>query len=277
MLKIDTNTFNPQILYVGDCYTNEPRIGENHHHDFIELSIIYEGHVKYNIEGREVILNRGDMLVLNPGIRHFDIAEPGMKNIQIHIGFRNFTLAGFPRNTFPFKETVLRRNQTNSKILPICAEILREKSEENPGYDLILKTYVMQLIIQILREAEPEQIQTSGLKLSMEEFEKQQIVNEIIHYMEKHHTEDVSLSTLSETMYISPAYISRVFKEETGDSPIHYLIKIRLEKAFVLLKDGRFTVKEAAKLVGYNDAYYFSKLFKKHYGFPPSKILQRTS
>ncbi|WP_099221921.1 AraC family transcriptional regulator [Listeria costaricensis] len=277
MFKIDTNTFNPQILYVGDCYTNEPRIGENHHHDFVEFSIIYEGQVKYNIEGKEYWLKQGDMLVLNPGVRHFDIAEPGMHNVQLHIGFRNFSLTGFPRNTFPFKEAVLRQHDTSTEILPICDEILREKSEEKPGYDLLLKTYVMQLIIQILRETEPRQIRTSGLKLSMEELEKQQLVNQIIYYMEKHHTEEVSLSTLSETMYISPAYISRVFKEETGDSPIHYLIKIRLEKAYELLKDERLTVKEAAKLVGYNDAYYFSKLFKKHYGFPPSHILQRTS
>ncbi|EUJ44094.1 AraC family transcriptional regulator [Listeria riparia FSL S10-1204] len=78
-------------------------------------------------------------------------------------------------------------------------------------------------------------------------------------------------------MYISPTYISKVFKEETGESPINYLIKIRLSRAHDLLTSQDVTVKEAAKLVGYNDAFYFSKLFKKYYGFPPSDVLKQTS
>ncbi|MCG4735222.1 AraC family transcriptional regulator, partial [Casaltella massiliensis] len=70
------------------------------------------------------------------------------------------------------------------------------------------------------------------------------------HYLEKHHTEDVSLSSLSQTLYISPTYISRVFKEETGESPINYLIKLRLTRAKELLENQKdITVKEAANLV----------------------------
>jgi AraC-like DNA-binding protein len=65
-------------------------------------------------------------------------------------------------------------------------------------------------------------------------------------------------------------YISKIFKEETGDSPINYLIKIRLEKAsFLLKKNKEISIKEISKLVGYEDAYYFSKLFKKYYDISP--------
>lgn len=65
-------------------------------------------------------------------------------------------------------------------------------------------------------------------------------------------------------------YISKIFKEETGDSLINYLIKIRLEKAsFLLKKNKEISIKEISLLVGYEDAYYFSKLFKKYYSFSP--------
>ena len=71
-------------------------------------------------------------------------------------------------------------------------------------------------------------------------------------------------------MYLSPVYISKIFKEETGESPINYLIKIRLEKARdILIKDDNSSIKSIANEVGYEDAYHFSKLFKKYYGISP--------
>ena len=74
-------------------------------------------------------------------------------------------------------------------------------------------------------------------------------------------------------MYLSPFYISRIFKSETGDTPIRYLIDIRLEHAKEILESGNYTsIQEVAAQVGYDDAYHFSKLFKKKYDVPPSKI-----
>ncbi|NMB97488.1 MAG: helix-turn-helix transcriptional regulator [Clostridiaceae bacterium] len=80
------------------------------------------------------------------------------------------------------------------------------------------------------------------------------------------------MDKISRNMYLSPVYISKIFKEEIGESPINYLIKVRLSKALELLKEGNMTVKSVAKSVGYNDVYHFSKLFKKYYSVPPSKV-----
>lgn len=124
------------------------------------------------------------MLIFNPGVNHYDITEPGMTNAQLHIGFRNFALEGYTRNTFPFKKAFLRKKEEESAILSISKQIIEEKDAEKPGYDLILKAFVMQLIIHVLREATPEQLENNGVKLSTDEQQKQILVNEIIHYME---------------------------------------------------------------------------------------------
>ena len=84
---------------------------------------------------------------------------------------------------------------------------------------------------------------------------------------------DFSLDQIAENMYLSPFYLSKIFKSETGDTPIHYLINIRMEKARKLLEDNReSSIQEVAAMVGYDDAYHFSKLFKKRYGVAPSRI-----
>ena len=83
---------------------------------------------------------------------------------------------------------------------------------------------------------------------------------------------NISLDDMSKNMYISSVYISKVFKEKTGESPINYLINLRLEKAKDLLISTESPVKAIAQSVGYSDAYYFSKLFKKYYGNSPCKF-----
>lgn len=79
----------------------------------------------------------------------------------------------------------------------------------------------------------------------------------------------MSLDQIAKNMYLSPVYISKIFKEQTGDSPINYLINVRLEKAKEMLEDGRGNIRSISAMVGYEDVYHFSKLFKKHYGVSP--------
>lgn len=108
----------------------------------------------------------------------------------------------------------------------------------------------------------------------MSKTEKKQnyLVEHVIYFLENHYTEDITLEQLARDHYVSPAYLSRIFKETTDMSPINYLIQIRLKNANALLKNEDTTVKEIAKAVGYDDAYHFSKLFKKYYGVSPSKV-----
>lgn len=75
-------------------------------------------------------------------------------------------------------------------------------------------------------------------------------------------------------MYLSPFYISKIFKSETGDPPINYLIKSSIGKSQRTLESGRIGSVQtvAGEAVGYDDAYHFSKLFKKHFGVSPSQI-----
>ena len=70
--------------------------------------------------------------------------------------------------------------------------------------------------------------------------------------------------------YLSTTYITKIYKEVTGDTPINFLINLRMEKAREILSEGHFSIQTVAKRVGYDDPYYFSKLFKKKFGYSPS-------
>ena len=105
---------------------------------------------------------------------------------------------------------------------------------------------------------------------NFESYNKSYAVKKIINYLNENYEHKISLDQIAHNMYLSPVYISKIFKEETGESPINYLIKIRLEKARDILEhseDG--SIKNIATEVGYDDVYHFSKLFKKYYGISP--------
>lgn len=88
-------------------------------------------------------------------------------------------------------------------------------------------------------------------------------------WLERNFHEDVKLETLAEDVGMSPRNFSRRFKLATGDSPSHYLQRVRMDAAKDLLRSSSMTVAEVAYKVGYSDVSYFSRMFNRHEGCLP--------
>lgn len=97
------------------------------------------------------------------------------------------------------------------------------------------------------------------------------IIGHIKEYIHKNYNEDITLEQVADHVFLSPVYVSRLFKEKTGENFSDYLIKIRMEKALEFLKDPRYKVYEVAYQVGYKSIKYFYKLFKQYYGCTPTE------
>lgn len=98
------------------------------------------------------------------------------------------------------------------------------------------------------------------------------LIQNIEEYLQKNYTQTITNSVLSNEFGFVPSYISRLFKSYKGVSPGDYLTNYRINKAKQLMKENPdLMVKELASLVGINDQYYFSKLFKKETGKSPTE------
>lgn len=272
-----TDKYNPQILFVIDCMKdgfNDKHKTKYHCHDFVEISIITSGQIHYLIDNEHHLIKKGQILIFNPGKYHQEIIDEDTKCSELHIGISNLYLHDTKKNYIETNDSspILNLGKSEIDFLNCCAEISKEQKLGRVGYPYLLKALVMKLLVIIYREIHGEIHESNYYTCSFESREKHNIVNSIIEYMQENYMEDISLDKISKNMYLSPVYISKIFKEETGDSPINYLIKIRLLKAKELLRENSMPIKEVAQSVGYNDAYHFSKLFKKYYGLPPSRI-----
>lgn len=96
------------------------------------------------------------------------------------------------------------------------------------------------------------------------------VINLIKEYIQDHYNKDVTLDDIAEYVFLNPIYLSRLFKEQTGENYIDYFIKVRMEKAIELLKDKRYKVYEIGNMVGYDSIKYFYKVFKRFTGQTPT-------
>jgi len=101
------------------------------------------------------------------------------------------------------------------------------------------------------------------------------LLKNAVEYLEAHYNEPITLNDVSEALYVSPFYLSRMFKKELNKNFVDYLNEIRIRKAKELLTDARYKTYEVAEAVGISDPHYFSKLFKKYEGITPTEYKDR--
>ena len=106
---------------------------------------------------------------------------------------------------------------------------------------------------------------------SNETDQKVEVIERVKEYIRENYSEDISLESVAEYISFSKYYLSKLFKEVEGINYKDYLIKIRMEKAKEMLKDGG-KIKVIAREVGYSDRNYFSRAFKKYTGISPCRF-----
>jgi two-component system response regulator YesN len=102
-------------------------------------------------------------------------------------------------------------------------------------------------------------------------------IESVKQYIQDHLAEDLSLETVAAKVFISPKYLSKLFKEESGVTYTEYVTSQRMDKARLLIESNRMTVEQVASTVGYSTAAYFIKRFKEMYGCTPRNYLRSTA
>lgn len=99
------------------------------------------------------------------------------------------------------------------------------------------------------------------------------VVEEIQKYIEEHYSDPgLSLASIAEVFFITEAYVSKLFKRISGQNFSKYIEKVRMEKARILLEEGK-TIKAVSEMVGYNTPQVFRRAWKRYYSTLPSESL----
>lgn len=268
---INPHHFNPRVLFIMRRFFTSADEAESHTHDFLSLIYIMSGDGKYEINGKTYDVCGGMFFICNPNVTHHRILSGNQRIEEFHVGISNLHIKGLLANYLipTDEEPLFSFNHYGASFTNTIGEIVVEQQKNDEGSVLMLKCIVMKLLVYIIKERYVPLCKHEKNVFMLEHYEKTAMINNIRAFITENYMEPISLAKISENTYLSPVYVSRVFKEATGESPINYLIKVRLLKACELLNETSYSIKKIASYVGYADAYYFSKLFKKYFGMPP--------
>ncbi|MGP7818826.1 response regulator transcription factor [Niallia sp. 01092] len=111
-------------------------------------------------------------------------------------------------------------------------------------------------------------------KLADKDYNEQLIIK-ALEYIASHYTENLTLQSVADTVHLSKSYFSLYFKKKTGRNFVDYLIDLRIREAKRLLVENESRIYDIATAAGFNDAKYFSKLFKKVTGLTPNAYREK--
>ena len=178
----------------------------------------------------------------------FSMAEGGLDTIRVRL----FELLAFLSRAAvsagaPFKEV----NIITKEAFEIC--------EEHTDFEQLcfLTARAMERFIDTVYQNR-EQKQTSFH------------LTKAIDYIREHYMENLTLSVVASSVYVSEYYLSHLFRKEMNRTFSDYVVKVRIEKAGEFLRENTTArIQEAADKVGFNDSTYFAKIYKKHTGISP--------
>ena len=101
------------------------------------------------------------------------------------------------------------------------------------------------------------------------------VMYKITAYIKNNYMNKITLTDISEHVYLSKMYVSKIFKEEMKITLSEYINKVRIEKSSSLLLDSSLSIADIAILVGFEDQSYFTKVFKNIMGVSPGKYKEK--
>jgi AraC-like DNA-binding protein len=122
-----------------------------------------------------------------------------------------------------------------------------------------------------IEQARPAMQNNAGHRVESCESEVVRKIEQSIAYMLRHLDEPLQVAMLAARANISPSHFFALFKRQIGCAPIDYFIRLRMQHACHLLDETMLSVKEVAATLGYDDPFYFSRIFKSVNHVAPSE------
>lgn len=139
------------------------------------------------------------------------------------------------------------------------------------AFDYLLKPLNKFELSKTLRKIKDQLLSEQAMLNTERESSTEDVVDSIVQYLQTNYSNEINFTQIASDYNFSSSYLTKIFREHTGTSPIKYLIEYRIKIAKGLLKDTNLTIKEIAEKTGFIDQFYFSKCFKNYCGITPTQ------
>jgi len=220
-----------------------------HTHQALELVYYIDGTGQSTFGKQTHRVYRHALAVIPAGVSHDQVNRTNMSSICIGVdggGLEQFQ--GVWGDTGGIIGTLMRT-------------LLEEIKNKHAGFESVVRGILWELQGQIIRLA-------SAKKAPLK---KEALVHKALEIIRRHEG-PLSVSEVATRLYISRDYLRHLFREYAGQSPIRYILESKLDKAQALLRDPNLRIGEVAERCGFENVFYFCRLFRKVTGRTPSQF-----
>ncbi len=265
----------PELLYVGKLTDEQKWKSKSYHlhESACEVMIVVQGSGFVRIHQTHYSFQRGDVIVYNGNVLHMeDLSETLEPPVMYYAVIKNIFIDGMKKDCMiPDGITPVLSGKNNIPTLKYLFEMLfKEGENREPGYAAVCNGLLQSLLINVIR------LINNQYQLAIHKNDHSLKIK-IRDYLETHFAERITLKEMSQHFFISEYYLIHLFKSFFGESPIEYLIRYRMERSTELLKNTDLSIREIALMSGYDNASYFSIVFKKSMSCTPTQYRKKAS
>lgn len=235
------------------------------HDDFLMIYCL-EGEGEAVLNDKKVRVKAGDILLIPKGIAHTYKARQKRPWTIYWVHFHGHQAADFvahlEQRESPQRQFIIPIGIHSRLASDFAALLEARESTYNLNAYICAANQLRQILshIALLQPLARQKLSRAGLDI------------ERVHsLMQTHVHEQLDLDTLAESVNLSKFHFVKKYKEITGTTPINHFIQLKIERACHLLDTTTNSINEISFAVGYEDAYYFSRIFKKLMGLSPSQ------
>lgn len=269
-IKLD-NPFNysniSSSLDISEIYTKfYQEKGTNYNfsgekHSYWELTYVDKGELLTTIDGVSYHLKQGDLIFYAPMQFHTQSTFEKISSSYLTINFKmNFNHADLLCN----KIFSLKRDSYF-----IVTRLIEELSNDNLYSDDLSLCYLKQLIIQMLRLDNSHF--HSKPTTHMQQTYENELLNDILLYIDDNIYEKISVSTLCDHFCISTSMLHSLFRKNMNNTAKNYINELKLSKSKELIRNSTHTLSEISEMLGFSSIHYFSKKFKSYFNISPTE------
>ncbi|MBE5739518.1 MAG: AraC family transcriptional regulator [Clostridiales bacterium] len=252
---------------------------EGERHDFWELVYIDKGQVEIHRDDEKIVLSQGEIVFHRPNEFHSIRALNSAPNFFVisfvcsssaMLYFEKFHTV-LDKHLKPFLSSIISESEKTFEIPkndPLLKRLIK-KSPASIGGEQLIKTYLEQLLIFLIRNMTEKKVTSIfPSKESMENY----LVSSIKSFIEEKTSDIFRINDLCEQIGYSKSFLCKLFHEQTGETIAAYAVKVKIKAAKRLIREGNLNFAQISDALSFDNPQYFCRVFKRVTGMTPTEF-----
>lgn len=250
-------------------------------HDFWELVYVDYGAIDAIVDGVGCSLSTGQVIFHQPTESHAHIGNGHDAGNVVVVSFS----CDSPLMSF-FNRKIFSLQKSSQKVLSLflaeatnaLGKICRDYNDTSPldfsnaplGSTQLMQGYLTEFLFSLIRNSGTATITPLEATQDTRQLAENSLVNSIIYFIQDNLDKSPSLAVLCSQFSVGRTYLSRIFKEATGNSPVNYWINAKMKEAKKLIREQNLNVTQISEALGFTSIHHFTRMFKRISGMSPT-------